>query len=119
MTNPRLVRPNHLSLGELIARLKEEDPATRLPIGFHRPHSYRGYYEDLAFEVASSITVGDMLKAAESAVGQTYHGWKGGEYAMSDYTSVWLVTEPGDCGESIGAVFLEFLLAHRETTLED
>jgi hypothetical protein len=52
-----------------------------------------------------------MLYDAKTALCATFQGWKGGDYTMRDYTQVWLVDEPGDCGESLGAVFLELLLA--------
>lgn len=110
-TAPARVEPNHLGLGELVERLRREDPAKRVHLGFRYPHSYRGDYFDLAFELAENITVGDMLTAAESAFGTTYQGWKGGDYTMGEWTSTWLVTEEGDCGESLGAVLLEYMLA--------
>jgi hypothetical protein len=37
-------------LTNLIAFLEKYDPAQVVPVGFHRPHSYRGYYDQLAFE---------------------------------------------------------------------
>jgi hypothetical protein len=106
--------PAHLSLGELIGRLDQEDrehPGKRIKIGFVNPHSYRGYYEQLAVEISYDVAVADMLYDAKTALCATFQGWKGGDYTMRDYTQVWLVDEPGDCGESLGAVFLELLLA--------
>lgn len=105
-----MTAPRHLSLGELIGRLEAAHPARLIPLGFRKPHSYRGYYHDLAFEVARDITVAEMLTAARSALGATFQGWKGGDYTMGDYTSCWLVTERGDCGETLGAVLLDLLL---------
>jgi hypothetical protein len=106
------VQPEGLGLGEVIAHLKREDPNKRLPIGFKHPHSYRGYYDELAFEVAHDVTVREMLADAESALGATFQGWKGGDYEMKDWTSCWLVTEEGNSGgETIGALFLALLLA--------
>lgn len=109
MTTPR---PEHLDLEQLIAALAAEDPAKTVRVGFHRPHSYRGDYMDLAFEVTNDVTVGAMLADARTAHGTTYQGWKGGDYEMGDYSRVWLVQEKGDCGESIGAVLLHLLLAN-------
>jgi len=84
-----MLTPHHYSLGELITRLREEpDPSRRLSMGFRNPHSYRGFYEQLAFEVAENVTVGEMLTIAEPALGATYQGWKGGDYTMRDYTDV-------------------------------
>lgn len=56
------------------------------------PHSYRGYYEDLAFEptpVAVS-TVADVLTMVTSALGATFEGYKGGDFTMSDDTPLWV-----------------------------
>jgi hypothetical protein len=95
-------------LKELIEALEKADPAKVVPCGFKNPHSYRGYYRDLAFEPALRITAGEMLAAAKSALGQTYQGWKGGDYTMESYTPVWLA-EMGSCGESIGPILLSYM----------
>lgn len=75
------------------------------------PRSKPRTYEDLAFEARPNVSVGDMLAAARSALGDTFQGWKGGEYTMKEWTSCWLVEEEGDCGETLGALLLELLLA--------
>jgi len=103
--------PDHLDLESLITRLRAE-PDHVVAVGFHNPHSYRGYYTDLAFEVCGPTTIDHLLAVAEGALGVTFTGWKGGDYTMRDYTSVWLVREEGECGESLGAVLLELLLAN-------
>lgn len=108
--------PETLGLGEVIARLEREDPAKPVAVGFARPHSYRGYYAELAFEVERDTTVGDMLAAARSALGATFEGWKGGDYEMSEYTTCWLVREEGYTGETVGALLLEYMLVSREAS---
>jgi hypothetical protein len=111
-TDPNATRPEHLCLEEVIARLKREDPTKQVPVGFAAPHSYRGYYEELAFEVRRDITVGEMLAAAESADGVTFQGWKGGDYQMGGHSTCWLVVERGwSSGETVGALLLELMLA--------
>ena len=107
--------PEHLDLGELIATLEAEDPAKVVRLGFHNPHSYRGYYEDLAFDVAADVTVSAMLADARAALGKTFQGYKGGDYEMCGSTSVWLVQEPSYTGESLGRVLLGLLLANVAT----
>jgi hypothetical protein len=108
----KMPNPAHLFLGELIARLREEpDQSRRVKLGFRHPHSYRGDYMELAFELAEDVTVGEMLAAAESALGSTYQGWKGGDYVMDERTFVWLVSAEGDDGETLGAVLLTLMLA--------
>lgn len=105
------MRPSHLTLGRLIARLREEpDQSKRLKLGFTYPHSYRGFYEQLAFEPAENVTVAEMLAIAESSLGGTFHGWKGGDYVMGEYTETW-IAERGCEGETLGAVLLDLLLA--------
>ncbi len=103
--------PEHLTLGDLVMRLNSVDRTKQLPVGFRNPHSYRGYYEDLGFELARDITVGEVLDAAESAVDAVFTAWKGGDYKMGRSTPVWLVAEEGRTGESLGAVLLELMLA--------
>jgi len=107
------VRPRQYDLGELIARLqREEDPDRRVRYGFAHPHSYRGDYRELAFEARESVTVGEMLSDARSALGTTYEGWKGGDYTMSKDAYVWVVQEEGtSVGETLGALMLELMLA--------
>jgi hypothetical protein len=112
MTTHEEVNPLHLDLGGLIRRLESDDPTKVVRLGFYNPHSYRGYYHDLAFEIAEDITVGDMCTDAKEALGSTYQGWKGGDYTMKNYTATWLVRREGETGESIGAMFLELLLAN-------
>lgn len=101
--------PRHLSLGDLITVLESHHPAKVVPLGFARPHSYRGFYDELAFEPANYVTVAGMLQAARSALGATYQGWKGGDYTMNEYTPVWLA-ERGSTGEGLGAVLVHLLL---------
>jgi hypothetical protein len=99
-----------MTLGALIAHLSRADGTLVVPVGFARPHSYRGYYHDLAFEMEPNTTVGAMLEAARSALGSTYRGWKGGDFTMGEHTDVYLVAEEGECGEGIGPVLLGYML---------
>lgn len=105
------VMPGPLDLGELIGTLGSQDPAKVLAFGFDSPHSYRGNYWNLAFEIATNITVGEMLEAARSALGRTFTGWKGGEFTMTEHADVYLVWEEGECGETLGRVLLHLMLA--------
>jgi hypothetical protein len=99
-----------MELGELIAALEAEDPARVLPLGFGKPHSYRGYYEQLAFEPTADVMIGDMLEAAKSALGATYEGWKGGDFTMHERTDCWLAEEGHSGGEEIGPILLALML---------
>jgi len=99
----------HPSLENLLELLRAADPRKVCPLGFRNPHSYRGYYEDLAFEPAENVTVAEMTAAAESAVGATYEGYKGGSYTMGGYTTVWLA-KYGETGETLGPQFVRLIL---------
>jgi hypothetical protein len=53
--------------------------------------SYRGSYHDLAIEPVNTSyerTVADLLGCLAAADGQTYEGYKGGEYLMHRGTAV-------------------------------
>jgi hypothetical protein len=101
---------HHLDLAGLIARLEREDPDRIVPLGFANPHSYRGDYMDLAFEPVRDISIGDMLAAARSALGETFEGWKGGDYTMSGWTSCW-IAQYGDASDNqLGPLLLDLLL---------
>ncbi len=104
------LRPDQLNLGEVIEALEAEDPARRLPLGFHQPHSFRQYYDDLAFEPAENIAVGEMLAAARSALGATMTGYKGGDYVMDVLSPCWLAYY-GESGETLGRTLLRLMLA--------
>lgn len=103
-----------MTLGELIAALEEAletaDPEMVVPVGFANPHSYRGYYDELAFEPAVGVTVGSMLACAKGALGSTYTGWKGGDYVMQEWTNVWLSRRGEWPGEGIGPVLLHYMI---------
>jgi hypothetical protein len=97
-----------MTLQDLIDGLKKLNPATIAPRGFHNPHSWRGVYAELAFEPTEGpVTVGEMLATAESALGQTYEGWKGGDFTMNGHTDVHIDYE----GQYGGADVMELWFA--------
>lgn len=104
------ISASQYTLGELIDALEAVDGAQAVPLGFGNPHSYRGYYEQLAFEPVANTTVADMLAAAQEAVGTTYEGWKGGDFTMSESTDVWLSLRGEAFSETIGRVMLSLML---------
>lgn len=61
-------------------------------------HSYRGYYEDVAFAVVGEETsVGEWLGLLKDKVGGNIYGWKGGEYVVKKDTALW-VADHSTCG---------------------
>ncbi len=89
-----------MTLGELIDYLASLPAEHVFAEGFDSPHSYRGYYEDCAFEPAENTTAGAMLEAARSALDRTFQGYKGGDFLMGKDTLCWVATY-GSCGKPI------------------
>ena len=89
-----------MQLYEMIDKLAAMDPNAVVKYGLHEPHSYRGYYSELAFHPCKSARVGDMLELARSCVGKTFTGYKGGEFTMNAYTDVYIANY-GECGDEL------------------
>ena len=91
---------SQMTLGDLIILLMKLDPAMEVD-GITEPHSYRGYYTDLAFEkTGQRMTVAEALKVATSACNQTFEGYKGGDFYMNTGTPIWFASY-GCCGVKI------------------
>lgn len=100
----------HLTLGKLIAFLKDKnlDTRVRYDVGGSpgSAHSYRGIYSDLAFDTYDYVTTaGQLLLRANDANGREYEGYKGGLYRMGDKTPLWLA-EYGE-GSGLAIVSIE------------
>ena len=85
----------HLTLGELIERLKGYPLSNIVAIdsgGYpYNDHSYRGYYSDLAFESGEEPkTVAEFLCICKRALNSTYEGYKGGDFVMDKDTPLWV-----------------------------
>jgi len=80
-----------MTLGGLMATL-EAMPAESVVANLRNPHSYRGYYIDLAFERGDgSVLASDLLTMCKERVrDQTFEGYKGGEFVMGLRTPVWI-----------------------------
>lgn len=97
-----------MTLGELIEALKTMNPDAAVSHGFGKPHSYRGYYDDLSFEPQEQARVGDMLRFAESALGAKFCGYKGGEYQMDEYATCWIAEYGDNSGDGISRQLVEY-----------
>ena len=87
-----------MTLGALIDELRSL-PQDRLVVGFGSPYSHRGYYSDLSFEpVESTQSVAQLLALAQSCLGRTFQGYKGGDYIMDAATPLWL-SQYGDADQ--------------------
>jgi len=89
-----------MTLGKLIDVLESMDRTT--PVNLGDPHSYRGYYSDLAFQPCEA-TVQDLLNDCRSAMGRVFYGYKGGEFVMHQNTPVWIASW-GRSGRKLMAV---------------
>lgn len=90
----------YLTLGKLIAQLETLPPRSKVD-SLVSPHSYRGYYRDLAFEtVPKRMTAGRLLKTLRGCMGKTFAGYKGGKYVMGANTPLWAAAY-GTCGAPI------------------
>lgn len=99
-----------MTLGELIEALERvQDKTQVVKLGFGEPHSYRGYYDQLAFEPKEGVTVGEMLKDAKASLGKTFSGYKGGDFQMDESTEVW-IAHYGSTGESLGPTLLSLMI---------
>lgn len=96
-----------MTLGKLIEALEYHDPhkGCRFDFGRQRPcvlGSWRGDYSQLTItssDQEGTITVGEVLKMLEEADGETYTGWKGGEFKMNLKTRIWADND-GECSQT-------------------
>ena len=93
---------SQMTLGDLIECIGKL-PAGQMIDGLHSPHSYRGYYSDLAFESGDKRTVQETMQMLRDCMGKQFTGWKGGEYHMHAGTPCWVACE-GCCGQKIAAI---------------
>lgn len=96
---------SRIYLKTLIEQLEQLPQDKILPFGFGKPMSYRGYYEELAFEPIQEAKVSDMLDYAKSAMGATFTGYKGGEFTMGEMTDCY-IAEYGCSGDKIGPTLI-------------
>ena len=86
-----------MTLGSLLKTL-DGLHAIDLVEGFKNPHCYRGYYDDLAFELAGEpMNVCELIAICKSAIGKTFEGWKGGSFEMDETTPVWIAERGESC----------------------
>ena len=103
-----------MTIGEVMDELRTLPRNTTVAYGFGNPHSYRGYYNQCAFEPLTDTTVGEMLDACERAIsGEVFEGFKGGDYytyyTYNAYTTAYLAAW-GDTGEEISLALVAWML---------
>ena len=69
------------------------------------PHSYRGYYSDLAFEFYEGTRpAANLLAECRECMGQAFTGYKGGEYVMGTNTPIWVSEYGNSSGDRLISV---------------
>ncbi len=94
----------HLTLGKLIEFLETAPEGFNVVLDYDKtisvgePHSYRGYYSDLALEpVDDEITkVKALLVDLKGTLNITLEGYKGGDFLMDAKVPVW-ISSYGSC----------------------
>ena len=110
-----------MTLEELIAILRkflEERGDKWVKYGFNNPHSYRGYYDNLAFEPEQEVSVKQMLKDAEYALNNTFQGYKGGDFTMTKDTPVWLAYYGASAQDPLTSYALAFMLGLKDPPMD-
>lgn len=93
-----------ITLGKLIEAL-DAMPADAQVANLDNEHSYRGYYEDLAFErLDGTRPASELLADCKAAMGQVFQGYKGGDFVMGALTPVW-VANYGCCGAKLMEIY--------------
>ena len=103
----RFEASSQLTLGEFIDKLAALPADRPVYFGFGNAvpacfASWRWSYDELAlgYKDHDAPTAGDLLAKAREAVGQTFTGWKGGDFTMTRHTPVWVANQ-GDCGHTM------------------
>lgn len=107
-----------MNLGQLIGFLEKQCQSKVCDYGFDRPHSYRGYYERLAFEPAKNVPVKDMLRAAKESMGSVFQGYKGGDFVMTEHTTCYLARY-GETGDELTTAHLRLMFGESVKTIWD
>ena len=101
-----------LTIGSLFDKLRQANDLF-LPVCFDNGRSvdggdsYRGSYRQFALHPGNEMSpVRDVEEMLQAAIGRTFGGWHGGEYAMDRDTPVWMA-EHGCCGDKITGVRVE------------
>ena len=68
--------------------------------------SYRGDYQELAFNPVKDAKVSDMLEFAKGSIGKTFAGYKGGEFKMGEYTDCYIAEYGESAGDKIGLTLI-------------
>ncbi len=88
----------------------EEHEVDEVIITIHSPHSYRGYYDQIAYEYIcnSSSNVSSFLQDIKDGLDDFYEGYKGGSFFMDDETDIHLAFY-GNTGVPVTEELLQYI----------
>lgn len=67
----------------------ETSKAESFDYGISEPFSWRGSYDEVAFEILEDqMDKSEILRRINMAYTEQFHGYKGGEYRYNDYTEI-------------------------------
>lgn len=76
--------------------------------GLGKEHSYRGYYNELAFKPVSEPTASSEVHTmCQRALVDTYEGYKGGDYRYDRDTPIWFAAYGGTGSAFVGITVKE------------
>ena len=110
-----------MSIEEVLETLREKLRVSgdyNLPIGFGTPDSYRGSYDEVAFEPKRNTSLSQSIANVESAIGKRCVGYKGGEYTYDKHTSC-NIAYYGSTGTPITAFLLYMMLGEYGKAVQD
>ena len=100
-----------MELKEFKDYIENTDNGKQFNYGISKPFSWRGSYDEVAFEILEQpMTREEILANIEKAYKGTFYGYKGGEYTYKDYTEVHFEedsrsnTAGGYCAEMIAKI---------------
>lgn len=94
---------------EILESVKNKEKV--LAKGLGSPHSWRGSYDELSFDIVENISIQDMFDQAKECIGRKFTGYKGGDYIFDDSTPI-NIDYYGDWsdGNTMWTFFLSLLL---------
>ena len=100
-----------MELKEFKQQIEQAEAGKTFDYGISEPFSWRGIYNEVAFEILEQpMTRDEILANIEKAYTGTFYGYKGGEYTYEDYTEVHFeedasrCTDGGYCAEMIAKI---------------
>lgn len=110
---------NVQSIIDYLEEYKTENGDCIVANGWYNSDSYRGYYQELAVEPADfPVTIETLINTLRDSIGETFQGYKGGEYMMEEDSTVFYASY-GCTGPEITKAFLKNYVIEGNSELSD